>query len=137
MPTPRTAHPAQAEAIDARFRPVLDAFSDDARVTSGKMMASFGLRVDGKIFAMLVRGELVTKLPRERVDELVRAGAGRQFDPGHGRLMKEWFVLESPKAPWLDLAREARTFVGSGTRSERPAARGRAGGAGRRSSRAR
>jgi hypothetical protein len=30
------------------------------------------------------------KLPRERVDELVEAGAGHRFDPGHGRLMKEW-----------------------------------------------
>jgi len=44
----------------------------------------------GKIFAMLGRGSsLVVKLPRERVDELARAGKGQHFDPGHGRLMKE------------------------------------------------
>ena len=116
MATPRAPHPAEAEAIDARFRSVLDAFTDEPRVTSGRMMASLGLRVDGRIFAMPVRGELVTKLPRERVDELVRAGAGRQFDPGHGRLMKEWFVLESPRVRWLDLAREAFQFVGRGRR---------------------
>jgi hypothetical protein len=111
MATARASPPRDVEAIDPRFRRLLDAFSSDPRVTSGRMMASLGLRVDGKIFAMLVRGELVTKLPRARVDELVRGGAGRQFDPGRGRLMKEWFVLESTSIPWLDLAREARRFV--------------------------
>lgn len=111
--------PAESETIDPRFRPLVAAFSPDRRVTSGKMMASFGLRVDGKIFAMLVRGELVTKLPRERVNELVASGQGRQFDPGHGRLMKEWVVLESPDVPWLELAQEAYRFVGGGARSGR------------------
>ncbi len=115
-PTPA---PVEPETIDSRFRPLVDAFSSDRRVTSGKMMASFGLRVDGKIFAMLVRGELVTKLPRERVDELVASGAGRRFDPGHGRLMKEWLVLESSRVPWMDLAREAYRFVGGSARQPR------------------
>jgi len=72
-----------------------------------------GLRVSGKIFAMLVRGELVVKLPGERVDELVEAGAARRFDAGKGRPMKEWAsVPASASRRWKGLVEEARTFVG-------------------------
>jgi TfoX/Sxy family transcriptional regulator of competence genes len=117
-PRKRSAPPA--EATDPRFAAVIAAFARDRRVTSGKMMASLGLRVGGKIFAMLVRGDLVVKLPRERVDALIAAGRGHAFDPRRdGRLMKEWLVFQGDDPPWLDLAREAYAFVGgtSGKRS--------------------
>src|SRR2546425_7707577 len=39
-----------------------------------KFGGSDELRVDDRIFAMLVRGSLVIKIPRERVDSLVTAG---------------------------------------------------------------
>jgi TfoX/Sxy family transcriptional regulator of competence genes len=95
---------------------VIQAFARDRRVTSGKMMASLGLRVGGKIFAMLVRGDLVVKLPRERVAALVAAGRGQAFDPRHdGRLMKEWLVFEDDDPSWVDLAREAHAFVAGAT----------------------
>ena len=101
--------PSDAES---RFAEVTAAFASDRRVMAGRMMASVGLRVDGKIFAMLVRGSLVVKLPAERVAELVSSGRGQQFDPRRdGRLMKEWVVLDRPRPPWLDLAREAYRFV--------------------------
>lgn len=45
---------------------------------------SEGLRVSGRIFAMLVKGELVVKLPKGRVDELTASGVGHRSDPGHG-----------------------------------------------------
>jgi hypothetical protein len=66
------------------------------------------LRSSGKIFAMLVRGKLVVKLPTARVDELVKAGDGIRFDANKGTPMKEWFALdpESERA-WLPLATEA------------------------------
>jgi len=107
-------------AADPRFAAVIDAFAGERRVTSGTMMASLGLKVGGKIFAMLVRGDLVVKLPRERVSELVDAGIGQQFDPRRdGRLMKEWVVLAGNDPPWVEVAREAYEFVGGGTGKRR------------------
>jgi hypothetical protein len=73
-----------------------------------------GLRIKGKIFVMLVKDQLVVKLPKDRVDELVATGAGTQFDPGHGRLMKEWAsVAPDSSEDWERLAGEALKFVGS------------------------
>jgi hypothetical protein len=100
------------------FGKLVERFSADPSVTpptggKGGKFGSSGLKVDGKIFAMVSRdGELVVKLPRERVDELIASGTGTRFDPGHGRLMKEW-VSVSPRhsRSWPKLAEEAREFV--------------------------
>jgi hypothetical protein len=100
-------------AIDPAFGPVVAAFAKDRDVGVGRMFSSNSvLNVKGKIFAMYVRGQFVAKLPKPRVDELVSSGAGVHFDPGHGRLMKEWVAIDDPGAPWIALAREARAFVG-------------------------
>jgi hypothetical protein len=82
-------------------------------ISEGKGFGSSGqLKVHGRIFAMLVRGALVLKLPRARVDELVEAGAGTRFDAGKGKPMREWFVLSSTSTRrWLPLAEEALDFV--------------------------
>ena len=72
--------------------------------------------VNGKIFAMLTRGAFVVKLPKERVDDLVDAGKGKRFDPGHGRLMKEWISVEAGALPWVALAKEAHSYVRRGNR---------------------
>jgi len=69
------------------------------------------LNVNGKIFAMFVRGRFVAKLPKDRVEALVRSGAGDYFDPGHGRLMKEWVALADSSTQWVTLAKEAYAFV--------------------------
>ena len=75
--------------------------------------ANEGLRVSGKIFAMLVRGELVVKLPKDRVDALVEKGAARRFDAGKGRPMKEWASVPASASRRLKgLVEEARVFVG-------------------------
>jgi len=97
---------------NAAFDRVIRAFAADKAVTAGPMMASIGLKVNGRIFAMLRQGRLVAKLPKARVDELVEAGRGSRFDPrGDGRLMKEWIVLEGSAPPWVALSREAYAFV--------------------------
>ena len=112
--TARPATTANAAELDPRFAAVAAAFRRDPDVTSGKMMAAAGLKVHGKIFAMFPRGVFVAKLPRARVDELVRLGHGELFDPGHGRLMKEWIAMRGHEDTWLALAREARRFVAAG-----------------------
>jgi hypothetical protein len=101
-------------ATSPAFERVIAAFAKDARVKSGKMMASVGLKLNGKIFTMFVKGTFVAKLPRDRVDALVAEGRGKHFDPGHGRPMKEWIALRADEASWVGLAREAYRFVASG-----------------------
>ncbi|HYD53328.1 MAG TPA: hypothetical protein VEA99_11895 [Gemmatimonadaceae bacterium] len=97
------------------FARVVRAYERDPAVTSGTMMAAVGLKVHGKIFAMLPRGRFVVKLPKARVDDLVARGIGTRFDPGHGRVMKEWLALEGHEARWLGLAREAYAYVSGST----------------------
>jgi hypothetical protein len=72
-----------------------------------------GLRVGGKIFAMLVRGELVVKLPAAQCVTLVASGIARPFDRGQGRPLKSWIsVSETAESHWPALASEALAFVG-------------------------
>ncbi len=100
--------------VDPMLVPVADAFSGDRAVSrgGGKGFGSRALKVNGKIFAMMSsKGQFVVKLPRKRVGELVAAGKGEYFDPGHGRLMKEWLAVVAGKAQWLELAKEAYRFV--------------------------
>jgi hypothetical protein len=101
---------------DERFEGVVEQFLGDPRIvppTGGKGFGRSALRVDGKIFAMLVRDRLVVKLPRGRVDALVTAGDGERFDANKGTPMKEWLALDPGSAlDWQDLASEARRFVG-------------------------
>lgn len=100
------------DADDLKFLPVIEAFRGDGQVTRGRMFGSVGLKVNGKVFAMLVKGKFVAKLPKDRVDRLVASGTGEYFDPGHGKLMKEWVALAGAVDQWVDLSKEARRFVG-------------------------
>ncbi len=111
----RSSSKAAAVDVDPRFAVVADAFRRDADVTSGKMMSAIGLKVHGKIFAMFPRGTFVAKLPKARVDQLVGLGHGEPFDPGHGRVMKEWIALRGHEDIWVALANEARRFVAAMT----------------------
>lgn len=97
------------------FEAAVAPFSSDLRVTSGTGFGSSpGRRVDDRIFAMLVRGALVAKLPARRVTELVAAGTARPFDAGKGRPMREWASIGTDAAAaWRELVGEAYEFVGA------------------------
>ena len=80
---------------------------------AGRGFGSHALRFQNRIFAMLVRGRLVVKLPRSRVDALIEAGEGVRFDANKGTPMREWLSL-SPQSrlDWPALATEALDFAG-------------------------
>ena len=105
---------ATAYKPEPAFVPVVDAFAGRRDVTRGRMMASYALKVGGKIFAMFGKGRFVVKLPKARVDALVGRGAGTRFEPMPGRAMKEWVVLKAGATDWIALANEAYEFVKRG-----------------------
>ena len=106
--------PAAEEAV-RRFEDVVAELVGRPGVTPPRGGSGFGrsaLRWDNKIFAMLVRGRLVLKLPASRVDALVGGGDGIRFDANKGTPMKEWFSLDPESGlPWLALAQEALEFA--------------------------
>lgn len=94
------------------FAAVLAALETLEGVSRGRMFGADGLKYAGKVFAMEVKGRLVVKLPAGRVDELAASGAVR-FDPGHGRLMREWASVGAEATlDWVALAREALSMAG-------------------------
>ena len=104
-----------AEVTVRRFEDVVDGLLGIPGVTPPRGGSGFGrsaLRWENKIFAMLVRGRLVLKLPADRVDALVGGGDGVHFDANKGTPMKEWFSLDPESGlAWLPLAQEALDFA--------------------------
>jgi hypothetical protein len=99
---------------DPRFAAVVTALVGMRDVTreSRQGFGSGALKVKGKIFAMMTpRAEFVVKIPKARVDTLVNDGIGERFEPGPGRVMREWLALERHPELWSNLAKEAYEFV--------------------------
>ena len=70
------------------------------------------LKTNGRIFAMLVHDRLVVKLPAGRVEALIAESVGHAFDPGHGRLQREWLDVDGDdETAWWALATESEAFV--------------------------
>jgi hypothetical protein len=101
-----------AVSPEAAFDAVANELLPEPGVDEGTGFGSNpGLRVDGHIFAMLVRGALVVKLPAERCADLVEEGEAEAFQIGKRR-MTEWISVGRPDAArWVELAGEARAFV--------------------------
>lgn len=113
-----TAQPSPAE----RFEDLTGEFSDIDGVRLPHGGSGFGrgaLRYHGKIFAMLVRGDLVVKLPQDRVAELVGAGHGEHFTANKGTPMREWFAAPADcPLGWSALARDALNFARQSRRGQ-------------------
>ncbi len=116
-PAPAKLAPsARAEAepeLHPEFARIVKTLGKEDGVTyGGKGFGSSALKVEGRIFAMLSsQGEFVVKLSKARVTELSGRGQGEPFDPGKGRLMKEWLAVSAPPKQWLALAKEALAFA--------------------------
>jgi TfoX/Sxy family transcriptional regulator of competence genes len=88
-------------------------FGGDESTGARRMFGSTSIKTGGKMFAFFNKDRLVVKLPASRVTELVETGKGRPYDPGDGRIMREWVAVVSESAEdWLTLATEAEAFVG-------------------------
>ena len=99
-----------------RYDAIVAALIDQPGVTQSlkKGFAQYGLKVDDKLFARLIRrgDAIILKMPKARVDWLADSGDGERLDMGHGKAMKEWVIVHGDSAgDWLDLAREALAFV--------------------------
>jgi hypothetical protein len=103
--------PVETYAVEAYAR-VVEALRSDSAHRPGAQFGSRGLKVNDKMYAMLAKGVFVVKLPEARVNALVEDGRGARFDPGHGRLQKEWLAVAGDRLDWLAIAKEARAFVG-------------------------
>ncbi len=93
---------------------VVQALLSDPHVAESQMFGMPCLKLGNKAFAGFFKQNLVVKIGAPRVAELLKAKAGRKFDPsGMGRPMKEWTMIpESATAKkWLALAAEAKAFV--------------------------
>ena len=82
-------------------------------VARGTMMGFPCLRVADAFFASCDprSGDLIVKLPRERVQELIGAGIGKPFAPA-GRTFREWVVIDDrDEIRRAELIDEACAFV--------------------------
>jgi hypothetical protein len=82
-------------------------------VATGTMMGFPCLRVSGAFFASCDHrsGDLIVKLPRQRVEQLIKTGTGKPFTPA-GRTFREWVLIDDrDEVRWAQLIGEARLFV--------------------------
>ncbi len=101
------------QPAEAAFERSIAPYLGGPGVTAGTGFgANAGLRVGGRIFAMLHGSALVVKLPAARVDEAVAGRLGRRFEAGRGRPMREWLEVPTAHAgEWPQLVEEAFRFV--------------------------
>ena len=83
------------------------------RAEEGELMRSRCLRVDGEFMAMAEyrTGDLVAKLPRDRVDELIADGPGLAFAPAKKVFREGVQVPGRDESTWRSLLGEAHVFV--------------------------
>lgn len=97
MPDPKTS-----------FWQLADVLIAEGKAERGTMMRMECLRVHGKFVAgVAFDGELVVKLSKERVSELVANGKGQAFAPA-GKVFKEWVAFPAyNRKQWDTMIREA------------------------------
>lgn len=101
-------------ADDELFWDIAGELIADGSVEEGELMRSRCIRASGEFVAMAEyrSGDLVVKLPRERVDQLIADGDGLPFAPAK-RVFREWVrVPARDEALWRALLGESLAFVG-------------------------
>lgn len=104
---------ASPEVDDGLFWDLAQPFMAAGKADEGVLMRSRCLRVKGEFMAMpeYRTGDLVVKLPADRVAELVDSGAGLAFAPA-GRVFSEWVQVPARDTEaWAGLLEEAFAFA--------------------------
>jgi hypothetical protein len=103
-------------SVEADFATVADALvTHDGSVQRDRIFRSDGLKTGDRFFAFVRRGELVVKVPADRVSELIASGEGQPLRSGK-RVMREWVTLEPADAEAVaGYVTEARRFAGGNT----------------------
>ncbi len=104
---------ASSDVDDELFWDLAEPFMAAGKADEGVLMRSRCLRVKGEFMAMpeYRSGDLIVKLPADRVAELIDAGEGQPFAPA-GRVFSEWVQVPGrDSAQWSGLMDEAHTFA--------------------------
>jgi hypothetical protein len=103
-----------SESSQEPFWDVVQPLIADGTLEEGTIMGGPCVRTTAGEFVGMPHHKgpgLVVKLPRDRVDELIRSGAGQSFAPA-GKVFKEWVLVEDVDADrWDALLRESVAFV--------------------------
>ncbi len=107
--------PDAAPSPQARYSALVERELQQPDVSFGRMMSGQVLSIHGKIYAMLVRDQLVVKLPAARAAEMIAAGEAAAFQPRPGRRMREWVAVDPPppgtgEGVWPGLVDDARRY---------------------------
>jgi hypothetical protein len=100
-----------------RFWDVAEPFLEEGKLVEGTMMGHQCLRSAGNdgFVATVERssGNLVVKLPKDRVAALIEAGDGEPFAPAK-KVFKEWVAIAAfDEQTWAGLLDESIAFVES------------------------
>lgn len=109
------------DQYETAFWGLAEPLLDQPGATRSTMMGLPCLRIDGQFFASFDRrtGDLLVKLPKDRVDELIETGRAQPFTPA-GRRFREWAAISPAElSTWPALLAEALTFVNSQPRPKK------------------
>jgi hypothetical protein len=86
------------------------ALDKDVVVLSGS--GAQGIKYEKKLFAMFTKGDLLIRLPPNRVIEVIASGDGLPYDPGTGKPMKNMVLIPvSKKDLWIKFCEEAKSSM--------------------------
>lgn len=95
------------------FSLLIAAYRSDPNVGNKKLFGFDCLRYKGELFLKLDNNEIVIKLPRQRVLELVNSKKMKPYKKGNGQTLKEWgVVICADKNEIFELVDEAKKYGG-------------------------
>lgn len=104
---------ASDDVDDELFWDLAEPMIGAGKIVEGELMRSRCVRVGKEFLAMpeYLTGDLVVKLPRERVDELIASGEGLAFAPAK-KVFREWVQVPARDGVlWQRLLDEGYEFV--------------------------